>query len=723
MPLQLEDDIGILETSGSKLNLKDDLGILKETGLTTLKKKFAETPESRRAMGTIVTFARGIPFLKRGLSLSSGKSLDEVNRILNELEPAPQGIGEQLQKGVGQTALTLTMASPFLKGAGLLTKIPALLRPAVGFGAFEGAKALSQGDEPISPAISGAGSAIAFGLGGKLGASLMPRGVPFAETIGSILGGAGVGNILSPEGEKVASTTLGAGFGAMSPSRRVPLSSFGKFAGKGISSAAGVKPEVFQEVEQRGFRKVLQEKYYDRKMPEILQERIEGNLDALEKGAVGKFDEATTPLRKTKIDWAQVRGEVIKAYNKVKSNPFKGDAKQFNDRIAEGIVNTDAKNLGEVLDLRRFLADELYTSGRQGVKSKFGKEVYDIFNKYLHQNETLKQADAEWTTLQNTLREGKKLTGETGENFLKRFATLTGKQKESLALLEKQVGGEPFIEDLTNWSLAKEYGTKTAAFNFNPFSGFGLLTKAQRPLARGYLRGTEVIGKGLDIGQEKLNLGSEGLRSNLERTLRSERGSINPPKKLSEKEIQLELRKARQAGDDEYVDMWSRELKKLRDQGGSTLSKSLGITAGLTAGGVLANKALAMGESSTLGQRNNNPINLKGIVKWAGMTGQDKFGHAQFGSLEEGIRAGLVNLRTHQLRNPEESLRKYMRSFKTAKGDYQANYIAKALGISPDTKMKDLDMGSVIIPLARIESKIRLTPEQIVQVKKQFNLK
>ncbi|MCK9370608.1 hypothetical protein M0R04_11920 [Candidatus Dojkabacteria bacterium] len=487
-----------------------------ETPLMTLKKKFAETPESRQAMGTVATFAKGIPFLKRALSLATGKPLEEVNRVINELEPQPQGVGEQLQKGVGQTALTLAMANPFLKGAGAITQIPKFLRPAAGFGAFEGARAISQGDEPIMPAISGAGSALAFGAGGRLGASLIPRGVPFAETLGSILGGAGVGNILSPEGEKVAGTTLGAGFGALVPSKRVPLSSFGRFGGKALKSLAGIKPEVYQEVEQKGFRNVIQKRYLDKKMPEQLQERIESNLDLLEQGAIGKFDEATKPLRQTKIDWAQIRGDVVKLYNKVKANPFKGESKQLNDRITEGIVNTEVKNLGELLDLRRFLADELYTSSRTGVKSRFGKEVYDVFNKYLHQNETLKQADLDWTTLQNTLREGKRLTGETGENFLARFSKLTGKQKEKLALLEKQVGGEPFISDLTNWSLAQEFATKPTAISLNPFSGFGLLPKLSRPALRGYLRGSESIGKGLDIGQEAVNVGSERIRSGLE---------------------------------------------------------------------------------------------------------------------------------------------------------------------------------------------------------------
>ena len=110
----------------------------------------------------------------------------------------------------------------------------------------------------------------------------------------------------------------------------------------------------------------------------------------------------------------------------------------------------------------------------------------------------------------------------------------------------------------------------------------------------------------------------------------------------------------------------------------------------------------------TLGQQNNNPINLKAFDNWRGMTGKDKFGHAIFATLEDGIRASLKNLVNHQKKNPNETLRQYMRIFKTKKGDYQAEYIASKLGISPDTQRKDLDMAKVLIPLAKIESGIVL---------------
>lgn len=114
------------------------------------------------------------------------------------------------------------------------------------------------------------------------------------------------------------------------------------------------------------------------------------------------------------------------------------------------------------------------------------------------------------------------------------------------------------------------------------------------------------------------------------------------------------------------------------------------------------------GSHKTIGQKLNNPINLKGKDNWVGKTGVDSFGHVIFDTLENGIRAALRNLTTHQQRNPNQTLRGYMRTFKTKPGDHQAEYIAKAIGISPDTKLKDIDMGKVLVPLAKIETGIVL---------------
>ena len=120
---------------------------------------------------------------------------------------------------------------------------------------------------------------------------------------------------------------------------------------------------------------------------------------------------------------------------KIKQNPFKGPTRGLDTRIVETLrsPNLKVRTLGDVLDLRRFLDDELFTAKGQGIKSAYGKEVRDIFNKYLHKNEILKAADSEWYTLKNILRDNQKVIGETGENYLNRWSKLTTKQNTSVS--------------------------------------------------------------------------------------------------------------------------------------------------------------------------------------------------------------------------------------------------------------------------------------------------
>lgn len=267
-------------------------------------------------------------------------------------------------------------------------------------------------------------------------------------------------------------------------------------AGKGIKgiarNVAGIDKELLAEVEKRGVRNVLQKKYYDAKIPEIIQERITTNIDKLEEAAGNTYSELTTPLRKSKFDMAKLRGEVIKIANKVKTNPFDTEKSQIDNKILDGIVNKmKGNNLGEALDARRALDDIIY-SGTGELKTSFGKEVRDILNKELHKNKGLEAVDKQWRSLQEALKEGRKATGETGEKFLARFASLTKKQKEMLSTLEKKIGGEPFIDDLTNWSLAQKFINKTKPLSMGDVYSLGL-TRATKPALRGLLRQGENI--------------------------------------------------------------------------------------------------------------------------------------------------------------------------------------------------------------------------------------
>lgn len=125
-------------------------------------------------------------------------------------------------------------------------------------------------------------------------------------------------------------------------------------------------------------------------------------------------------------------------------------------------------------------------------------------------------------------------------------------------------------------------------------------------------------------------------------------------------------------------------------------------------------------QAETLAQKNNNPVNLKAFVKWDGMTGKDKYGHAVFSSMDYGIRAALKNALTRQRRRPDQSLRGWMNDFAEENGDNEADYIASKLGVSRETKLHDIDMSELIIYQAWFEGRVKITKQKINQIKERF---
>lgn len=141
------------------------------------------------------------------------------------------------------------------------------------------------------------------------------------------------------------------------------------------------------------------------------------------------------------------------------------------------------------------------------------------------------------------------------------------------------------------------------------------------------------------------------------------------------------------------------------------------LTKGLPAAALVGGAGM-----TTLGQKNNNPINLKGTQKWDGMKSKDRQGHAVFIDQDHGIRAGLRDLTVHKRKNPNQTLKQFLNSFAEANGDQEAKFIADHLKIDVNSKLKDVDMFKAIIPLARIESKTKLTDADIARIKKKFHL-
>jgi len=258
---------------------------------------------------------------------------------------------------------------------------------------------------------------------------------------------------------------------------------------------AGVDKEILAETAKIGYRNVLNKKYYNAKIPEILATRIEGNVANLENAAKTEFNIITNPLKDIPFNFKDLKNQILALARQLRTNPFKGPSKDLNMNIIDGVSKAKVKNIGDVLDLRRNLDEVLYTAKGQGIKSSFGKAVRDKFNEILHQNDILKGADEMWTNLQNILRENKRVMGETGESYLKRWANLTAKQKNALVLLEKKSGGEPFVQDLTNWSLAKEFLAKPGIRG----GIFNAIQKTAHPLLRAGLRAGGVVEKGKQL--------------------------------------------------------------------------------------------------------------------------------------------------------------------------------------------------------------------------------
>ena len=268
------------------------------------------------------------------------------------------------------------------------------------------------------------------------------------------------------------------------------ISSGFKKLGRGLATLSGIEKEVYQEAQQKGFRNVLKSKFYSKKLPVEIQNRIANNIDNMEVIASQQYDDLITPLKKSPFDMPKLKGEVVKIANRVKLNPFDTDVSKLDNAILDGVVNkAQANNLGEALDLRRNLDDIIY-SNKGELRSSFGKQVRDLLNKELHQNKGLENVDKEWTAFKEILKEGKKILGDTGEKILERFGNLTEKQKQMMVSLERKIGGIPFIEDLSNYSLAKEFITRKVSPTL-----YGLIRAGLKPLTRGYLRGGEKAGK------------------------------------------------------------------------------------------------------------------------------------------------------------------------------------------------------------------------------------
>lgn len=430
------------------------------------------------------------------------KVKSEVKQPETIAETIPQMLGRNLKKAGQETYREVV--SPMLSGvstfAAGIPKMTAQMTGAKDIIYPEqqtlGGKAL-RGVSEIAGFTAGLPAKAALFTGKTLATGVSKALPKFVgkEAVKKVVSGAGAGAAgFATAGDtlqnRLEGAKIGATIGAIAPVIPPVAKKLFDWGGRTISTVAGIEKDIYKEASKIGFNKVLKTKYYDKKLPSKIQQRIADNIDNIQEVASNQYDDLVKPLKQSPFDIAQLRGDVIKIANRIKTNPFDTDVSKLDNTILDGIINkAKVNNLGDALDLRRNLDDVIY-SNKGELKSSFGKQVRDLLNKELHKNKALEKVDKEWTSFKELLRDGKKILGDTGEKILERFGNMTDKQKQMLSEIEQKIGGAPFIQDLTNYSIAKEFITRKVM----P-SPSGAIRAVIKPALRGYLRTGEKIGK------------------------------------------------------------------------------------------------------------------------------------------------------------------------------------------------------------------------------------
>jgi hypothetical protein len=215
-----------------------------------LPEKITQSPDVQ----LMAHWLRNIPFGQRMASVVSGQPLRNIQQTLSSIpEPQARTFGMALGKALPDIA----MATPVMRGAGLLGQIPRvgkfippIAKTTAGLSAYSGIKAKAQ-RQPVAPAIiGGVGQGLLFGGLSKLGATTIPSRIPFAERLGSALGGATAGAIIGGTPEETA--FFGA-LGAIFPNQKMTVSKLRDYAGNKVNlTRQGAKQYWRREVNAYG---------------------------------------------------------------------------------------------------------------------------------------------------------------------------------------------------------------------------------------------------------------------------------------------------------------------------------------------------------------------------------------------------------------------------------------------------------------------------------------
>lgn len=596
--------------------------------------------------------------------LNKGLGGAEPNQIYGNIAPS-QNVGQQVAEGLGNAAGIIPMAMPFMEGAGTIPLLgrSAILRGALGFGAMEGTKKLAEGkpQEALPAAAEGAKSGALYGVGGRIGTEVASRMAPAVSSIFNPV----ISQTINKFSPNIGTAAGQAIVGGMSAPEGHKISS--SIIGGGLGLVSPTRP--INQMTQAEYNNLINKNadvYRQVLSPgkgEIFDVEIKSgkNLDDYYKLAA----QEGLVIHKSedgKLDTTEARKSLSQKEMELNDKLTKSLASNPNPQFDLKGIGWLAKN-----NLRNKIKNDAEFNTASKEIDNYIDAAVDARGQQLNGSDLNNFKQGMWQTSYDPLKPNSKIAARA-IGFAAKDAIEKSYPNEGIQEVNNKLGQYLTLDTL----LEKAQGRviqkgKMGRYVAQIIGGAtGSHIPLVGPLAGGYLGG-------------KVN------------------DYMNNPERITQK--------------------LSNKAKGL-----NVIPSVVGATA-VGIGSMFNPINAQAAQEKTIGQKNNNPINLKAFDKWDGMTGKDRFGHAQFKSLDHGIRAAYKNLSNHKRDNPAQPLEGYLKTFAEANHQEEAEFIAKNLGISPKASLASIDMGKLIIPMAQFESKIKLTPKDIQRVKERFNLK
>ena len=338
-------------------------------------------PETFNLLNTLGQFGKGVyenPILHPALKAIARGTGSKAEEVYNSL-PQPSNTAEKIASmggeavGMGASAIPLTAAAATLPAVGG----SAVLANLLGMGAYGGLEATARNlqGEPTDigkSALLNALGGVAMGGAMRAGATLIPKQLPFAESIGSMLGGAAAQSLMSPEDDKKVGALFGGLMGAVLPSQRFSAidalaNGIGPIKGLGYDKTAKIMGSIF-----------------NRTIGEAISNPNPQKADLVKMGGIGPVKEIgemeiTAPdgTQHTAMDLVQAaREQGISAVDKVISPQF------------ESVLNTlEQVNLGnEGLKFKASL-DKLVSDIAEPPSTSKTKAIWDKYQDYLYKTQ------------------------------------------------------------------------------------------------------------------------------------------------------------------------------------------------------------------------------------------------------------------------------------------------------------------------------------------------